>query len=117
MAARPQWPAAKVSYAVFGPCTMNYYGALAMKHWRTRFPLRFSQIPDPDGFFSQLGHRIEGRIAHLARTRRGTVPPGETAAQRRARVQIAKLDAASDALMELALFALEDCPPKRQTSA
>ncbi|WP_157545937.1 hypothetical protein [Hamadaea tsunoensis] len=45
---------------------MNRYGALAMKHWREEFPNRFSQIEDPQRFFTELGAQVSTEIADLA---------------------------------------------------
>ncbi len=49
---------------------MNRYGRLAHDHWKSTDPGRFSQIQDPDEFFSDLGETVEFQIQdqqlHLA---------------------------------------------------
>lgn len=47
---------------------MNRYGKLAMDHWRETFPDRFSQISDPQIYFSTLGQQVATQIADLAAT-------------------------------------------------
>ncbi len=40
---------------------MNRYGRLARDHWKSTDPGRFSQIQDPDEFFSDLGEPSSSR--------------------------------------------------------
>lgn len=49
-----------------GPMTMNPYGAKARNHWKKWLPKRYSQIEDPETFFSNLGEEIEGQVEELS---------------------------------------------------
>jgi hypothetical protein len=83
---------------------MNKYGTLALVHWRRFLPLRFSQIDDPDSFFSDLGEQIETRIQDLSLQLQGDDPPGEDFLAKLGRLNMARLNAESQALQELALL-------------
>ena len=52
---------------------MNRYGQLVLEHNRTHRPDAYSQIPDPDDFFTEAGETIATAISDLrdqiARTR------------------------------------------------
>ena len=41
---------------------MNHYGQLALDHSRNHRPVAYSQIPDPDGFFTKAGEEIGAAI-------------------------------------------------------
>jgi hypothetical protein len=83
---------------------MNQYGSIAKRHWQKWLPLRFSKIEDPDSFFSELGEEIQQRIEELSDAIAGNDPPGETYLQKLGRLNMAKQNAESQALKELALL-------------
>lgn len=83
---------------------MNKYGTLAMLHWRRSLPNRYSQIEDPDSFFSSLGEEIEARIQELGIALSGDDPPGEDYVAKLGRLNMARINAESQALQELALL-------------
>jgi hypothetical protein len=56
---------------------MNRYGLKAQKHWARWLPARYSQIEDPDSFFSDLGRLAAERIDSLALDLAGDDRPGE----------------------------------------
>jgi hypothetical protein len=57
---------------------MNEYGRMAREHWKRWLPQRYSQIEDPNSFFSTLGEQVSTRIADLTLDLAGEDPPGET---------------------------------------
>ncbi|RBM18098.1 hypothetical protein DI005_20100 [Prauserella sp. PE36] len=44
---------------------MNRYGELAQRHWQTFLPRRYSQIEDPQAFFTTLGAEVEQEIDQM----------------------------------------------------
>ena len=44
---------------------MNRYGRLVLEHNRTHRPDAYSQIPDPDDFFTEAGETIATAISDL----------------------------------------------------
>lgn len=71
-----RWPAADVEPMTnsrsisCGPnprrTAMNEYGRQAMAYWRSRLPTRFSQIPDPETFFTDLGEQVASQMVDVA---------------------------------------------------
>ncbi|MDQ2850162.1 MAG: hypothetical protein M3Y49_05390 [Actinomycetota bacterium] len=46
---------------------MNRYGQMAMDHWKTWLPARYSLLGDPASYFSSLGDQVEEMIlSHVA---------------------------------------------------
>jgi len=45
---------------------MNHYAAMAMQHWQTYAPSLVAGLPDPTGFFSDLGAEVEAQVNDLA---------------------------------------------------
>lgn len=86
---------------------MNQYGATAQKHWKRWLPKRYSEINDPEAFFSDLGEEISLRVEELERAIAGKPPPGETFMEKVGRLNMARLNAESAALQEMALLAPE----------
>ena len=55
---------------------MNRYGLMAQKHWARWLPTRYSQIKDPDTFFSDLGTQAAQQIDQLSLQLAGDDQPG-----------------------------------------
>lgn len=56
---------------------MNQYGAMAQAHWKRFLPTRYSEIEDPEEFFSALGRDVADQIDELACKLAGDDPPAE----------------------------------------
>ena len=54
---------------------MNHYGAQAMRHWQSHLPTRFTQITDPETFFTELGEQVETEVEELTFQLAGDDPP------------------------------------------
>ena len=63
---------------------MNRYGRLVLEHNRTHRPDAYSQIPDPDDFFTEAGETIATAISANPEPTRTSRPTG-TAATRHGR--------------------------------
>lgn len=99
---------------------MNEYGWMALGHWRRWLPQRYSQIEDPNSFFSTLGDQVATRIADLTLDLAGEDLPGETFMQKQGRLNNAALRAREMVLPEMVLLepeADEDDPEPQQTAA
>jgi hypothetical protein len=83
---------------------MNQYGAQAKRHWARWLPNRYSQIPDPEAFFTDLGEQVWARVDELSRALAGEDPPGETYMEKLGRLNMARLNAEEAAMKELALL-------------
>ncbi len=83
---------------------MNEYGRMAHDHWRRWLPQRYSQIEDPNSFFSTLGEQVSTRIADLTLDLAGEDPPGETFLDKLGRLNNAKQRAREMVLPELVLL-------------
>jgi hypothetical protein len=83
---------------------MNEYGVTARKHWIQWLPTRYSELKDPDSFFSDLGEEIQIRIEELSQSLAGDDPPEETYMEKLGRLNMARLNAESAVLRELALL-------------
>lgn len=77
---------------------MNRYGQMAWDHWRKWRPRMLSGIEDPQTYFSTLGQETEQEIDELAHQIAGVDRPGETTAQKTARLREARISAESDLL-------------------
>jgi hypothetical protein len=53
----------------------NRYGTQAMTDWRTFLPNRYSELTNPEQYFTDLGLRVETEIADLATNLAGDDPP------------------------------------------
>jgi hypothetical protein len=83
---------------------MNAYGTQAMQHWRTRLPQRYSQIPDPRTYFTNLGQEVAQRIADLTTQLAGPDQPGETYLDKVGRINEAAMRAREIVLTEWVLL-------------
>ena len=90
---------------------MNQYGTQAKKHWQKYLPMRYSQLNDPDSFFSDLGEQIAERVQSLMEDLAGEDPPGESYLDKLGRLNMARRDAEADVLREMALLDPEDPSP------
>jgi hypothetical protein len=45
--------------------TVNHYGQLAMEHWRAHRQGAFRALPDPNGYFEDLGEEVQAAITSL----------------------------------------------------
>jgi hypothetical protein len=80
---------------------MNQYGAQARRHWKTHLPDRYSQIPDPETFFAELGDQIAELIQATAMAIAGPDPTRETYLQKVGRLNMARLSAEEQVLREM----------------
>jgi hypothetical protein len=84
--------------------TMNHYGLMAQKHWRRWLPRRYSEIQNPQSFFSTLGEEVSQAIGDLAPDLAGDSPPGETYLSRTGRLTAARRQAEEIVLREQVLL-------------
>jgi hypothetical protein len=91
---------------------MNQYGTRAKQHWQKYLPEQFQQLAEPDNFFSDLGEQIAQRVESLAEAIAGDDPPGEGYLDKVGRLNMARADAESDILREMALLDPEAPKPK-----
>ncbi len=81
---------------------MNRYGRLARDHWKSTDPGRFSQIQDPDEFFSDLGETVESQIRDLWLQLAGPDPATpEHGLEKAGRLNMARLQAEVVVLADL----------------
>ena len=83
---------------------MNEYGLMARDHWQRWLPQRYSQIEDPNSFFSTLGEQVNTRIADLTLDLAGDDPPGETFMEKLGRLNNARQRAREMVLPEMVLL-------------
>lgn len=83
---------------------MQRYAAIARDHWRQWLPARFNAIKDPETFFAALGEEIEQRVEELSQALAGDDPPGEQYLEKVGRLQMARANAESQALREMAFL-------------
>jgi len=83
---------------------MNEYGQMALDHWQRWLPERYSQIEDPNSFFSTLGDQVATRIADLTLELAGEDPPGETFMNKLGRLNNAAQRAREMVLPEMVLL-------------
>jgi len=98
---------------------MNEYGQMALDHWQRWLPERYSQIEDPNSFFSTLGDQVATRIADLTLDLAGEDPPGETFMNKLGRLNNAAQRAREMVLPEMVLLdpeTDEDDPQPQQTA-
>lgn len=90
---------------------MNQYGTRAKVHWQKYLPERFKLLGDPDSFFSDLGEQIAARVESLSAELAGDDPPGEGYLEKLGRLNMARRDAESQIMQEMALLEPKQ-PPK-----
>jgi hypothetical protein len=83
---------------------MNKYGATARKHWERWLPARYSQLEDPTDYFTRLGEEISEQVDQLSYAIAGSDPPGEGYLAKVGRLNMARMNAESQVLREMALL-------------
>lgn len=83
---------------------MNPYGAKTRDYWKKWLPKRYSQIEDPEAFFSKLGEEIETQVEVLAQSLAGSDPPNEGFHEKLGRLNMAHFNAEEQVLREMALL-------------
>lgn len=83
---------------------MNQYGAMAQRHWQRWLPHRYSQIPDPESFFAELGEEVAARIGDLTLQLAGPDPAGESYLDKVGRLNMARQQAEEIVLREQVLL-------------
>ncbi|MGH3625419.1 MAG: hypothetical protein ACRDQ5_27165 [Sciscionella sp.] len=86
---------------------MNHYGQQAKTHWSRFLPTRYSQIPDPEAFFTILGEEVGQEIDQLADLLAGEDPPGEDYRDKQGRLTAARQQAREKVLGERVLCPAE----------
>jgi hypothetical protein len=86
---------------------MNQYATQAQTHWQRFLPHRYSQIPNPEQFFADLGRDVEQEIAELTETLAGDDPPSEDFLAKTGRLNAAAQQAREIVLAERVLLAAE----------
>jgi hypothetical protein len=82
---------------------MNQYGKRAQLHWQQWRPQEYSQITDPEGFFTELGEQAQTQINDLQITMAGEDPPGETYLDKVGRLNMARMRAEEAVMADLLL--------------
>lgn len=80
---------------------MNQHGATAQLHWRTYLPARYSELEDPDRFFTDLGTQAETEIEDRYLQYSEPEIPGESAEDKQARLTEAMSRAIEEVYAEL----------------
>lgn len=79
---------------------MNRFGLMALEHWRTNLPRRFSTVQDPETYFRQVGELAQQRIEDLAADLAGDDPAGEGYLEKLGRLNMARLQAEETVVRE-----------------
>jgi len=95
---------------------MNYYGAMARRHWARWLPGQYAAIEDQDSFFEDLGNRASDLIAELADQFAGDMPPGEGYLDRAGRLGQARRQAEEIVLHDMILLEPEPGADEDQDS-
>jgi hypothetical protein len=80
---------------------VNYYGELALLHWRWYLPASYSRVEDPVKFFTDLGEQADAEIEDRYLDYAGPDVPGESAEDKQARLTKAMNRAAEEVHAEL----------------
>jgi hypothetical protein len=83
---------------------MNRYGEIARQHWQQWLPKRYRALENPTQFFTNLGEEISTRIHEVSQALAGEDPPAEQYLQKLGRLNMARANAESQVLRELALL-------------
>jgi hypothetical protein len=81
--------------------TMNRYGTQIRDRWIATAPTRYSQLEDPETFFSEMGELTLARVTELADQLAGQPPAEERYLNRVSRMSSAMRQAEEIALAEL----------------
>ena len=69
---------------------MNKYGRQAQEAWKEASPTRYSQIQDPEDFFTRLGEEAQEQVDGLLLKIAGPDPQGETYLEKVGRLNAAR---------------------------
>jgi hypothetical protein len=69
---------------------MNKYGRQAQEAWKSASPTQYSQIQDPEEFFTKLGEEAQEQIVQLQRDLAGPDPQNETYLEKVGRLNAAR---------------------------
>lgn len=80
---------------------MNQHGAAALAHWSSELPVSFSQIEDPQEFFTAVGEQAQAEIEERYLKYAGEDLPQETAEHKQAQLGQAMRRATEEVYAEL----------------
>lgn len=80
---------------------MSKYIALTREHWQKHRPRSYSQLKDPEAFFSSLSEEIEEQVTTRQLAIAGDDPPNESYLDKVGRLTEARVTAESDVLREM----------------
>ena len=95
---------------------LNQYGVTAQRHWARFLPTRYSQLEDPDSFFSSLGQEVEEEIDELTQQLAADDPPNEEDLGKLGRLTAAGQQARERVLAERVLLPAEPGSPMHEDS-
>lgn len=95
----------------------SQYAQMAQNHWAQFLPNRYSQIPNPDEFFTALGQEVEEQIQDLAEQIAGQDPPGEDYLSKVGRLNQARQTAREKVLAERVFLPAEPGSPMDEDTA
>lgn len=98
-----------------GPSTR--YGTQARAHWTRWRPTQLAQIPDPEGFFAELGEQVEQQVDQMASDLAGQDVPGESYLAKVGRLRMARFDAEAQVLRDLVLLPPEETAATTTTTS
>jgi hypothetical protein len=90
---------------------MNQYAAMAQTHWARFLPTRYSQINDPDSYFSILGQEVADEIDDLTQQLTENDAASEDYLSKVGRLNSARQQAREKVLAERVLLAAEPGSP------
>ncbi|WP_314216584.1 TnpV protein [Pseudarthrobacter equi] len=84
---------------------MNKYGRQAQEAWKIASPTKYSQIPNPDEFFTNLGEQAQEQMDELQIKLAGPDPKGEGYLEK-----VGRLNAARNQAEEIVRYELLSPP-------
>jgi hypothetical protein len=69
---------------------MNKYGRQAQEAWKSASPTQYSQIQDPEEFFTKLGEEAQEQVVELQTKLAGPDPQGEPYLEKVGRLNAAR---------------------------
>jgi len=82
---------------------INHYGREAQKHWQTWLPHRYTELEDPDTFFTELGLRVQDQITDQTQLLAGDDPGTESYLEKVGRLNSARTRAEEVVLQRMGL--------------
>lgn len=80
---------------------MNRYARMAQRQWTAAAPGRVETLPDPAGFFADLGETLMAEVSALAATLAGPDPKDESYLTKVARLRTARREAEEIVMRQL----------------